>query len=224
MPGERDIACDIGIAMSGRRGRWKKRDGPSARTRSASALIPPFVSVGEQLPVGLHHSEQERRADAEQQHTVHRFERAEHPPPGWQRQSRYFERSHGGQGIDGRVRERVERTEPPIWQRPQHALQPVQSGQYQCDGSDVADHGWNRPPQIRLVLVDPDPNPVFQAERHQHHGGRVDRDGQHDERKAQAPTRKIHLSSLPPARSAHGHNYRSGLPVQPPRDMIRPGT
>jgi hypothetical protein len=37
-------------------------------------VITPFVSVGEQLPVGLDDSEKERCADAEQQHTVHRLE------------------------------------------------------------------------------------------------------------------------------------------------------
>ena len=35
-----------------------------------------YVSVGEQLPVGLYDSEKECRADAEQQHAVHRFEGA----------------------------------------------------------------------------------------------------------------------------------------------------
>jgi hypothetical protein len=40
---------------------------------ASSMVIPPFVSVGEQLPVDLYDSEQERRADAEQQHTVHRL-------------------------------------------------------------------------------------------------------------------------------------------------------
>jgi hypothetical protein len=38
--------------------------------RAASMDIPPFMSVGEQLPVDLYDSEKERRADAEQQHTV----------------------------------------------------------------------------------------------------------------------------------------------------------
>lgn len=35
-----------------------------------------FVSAGEPLPVGLYDSEKECRADAEQQHAVHRFEGA----------------------------------------------------------------------------------------------------------------------------------------------------
>ena len=41
--------------------------------RAASMVIRPFVSVGEHLPVDLYDSEKERRADAEQQHTVHRL-------------------------------------------------------------------------------------------------------------------------------------------------------
>jgi hypothetical protein len=45
----------------------------NANGRAASMVIPPFASVGEQLPVDLYHSEQERRADAEQQRAVHRF-------------------------------------------------------------------------------------------------------------------------------------------------------
>jgi hypothetical protein len=65
---------------------------------------------------------------------------------------RYFERRHASQGIDRCVREQVERAEPPICRRPQHALQPVQSGQYQRDGADVADHARNRPQPIRLVV------------------------------------------------------------------------
>ena len=120
--------------------------------RAAQWIIRPFVSVGEQLPVDLYDSEEERRADAEQQHAVHRFQGADHLEPGRQRQSRYFECGHGGQGVDRRFRERVERAEPPICRRPQHALQPVQSGQYQRDGSDVADHGRNRPQQIGRCL------------------------------------------------------------------------
>jgi hypothetical protein len=36
-------------------------------------VFPPFMSVGEQLPVDLYDGEKERRADAEQQDTVHRF-------------------------------------------------------------------------------------------------------------------------------------------------------
>ena len=44
-----------------------------------------FVSVGEQLPVDLDDSEQEGRADAEEQNAVHRFEGAEHMEPGLQR-------------------------------------------------------------------------------------------------------------------------------------------
>ena len=50
--------------------------------RSASMVIRPFVSVGEHLPVDLYDSEEERRADAEQQHTVDRFQRADHLEPG----------------------------------------------------------------------------------------------------------------------------------------------
>jgi hypothetical protein len=44
-----------------------------------------FASVGEHQPVDLYHSEKERRADAEQQRAVHRFQGAYHLPPGWQR-------------------------------------------------------------------------------------------------------------------------------------------
>ena len=40
---------------------------------------------------------------------------------------RYFERGHAGQGIDRRARERVERAEPPICRRPQHALHPCRA-------------------------------------------------------------------------------------------------
>jgi NADPH-dependent stearoyl-CoA 9-desaturase len=48
----------------------ERRCGP---VHAASTVIPPFVSVREQLPVDLHHGEKERRADAEQQYAVHRF-------------------------------------------------------------------------------------------------------------------------------------------------------
>jgi hypothetical protein len=40
-----------------------------------------FVSAGEQLPVDLYDSEKERRADAEQQRAVHRFQGAQHIEP-----------------------------------------------------------------------------------------------------------------------------------------------
>jgi hypothetical protein len=40
---------------------------------AASMVITPFVAVGEQLPVDLDDGEQERRADAEEQHTVDRL-------------------------------------------------------------------------------------------------------------------------------------------------------
>jgi hypothetical protein len=63
------------------------------------------TTVGDQLPVDLYDSEKERGADAEKQDTVHRFQGADHEEPGRQRQSRYLERRHGGQGIDGRVGE-----------------------------------------------------------------------------------------------------------------------
>jgi len=43
------------------------------------------VSVREQLPVDLYDSEKERRADAEQQRAVHRFQGAQHMEPGRQR-------------------------------------------------------------------------------------------------------------------------------------------
>jgi diacylglycerol O-acyltransferase len=46
---------------------------PISRIDCASRVIRPFVPVGDQLPVHLYDSEKERRADAEQQHTVHRF-------------------------------------------------------------------------------------------------------------------------------------------------------
>jgi hypothetical protein len=45
------------------------------------AVIRRFGSVGEQLPLDLHDSKQERRTDAEEQHTVHRLERTQHLEP-----------------------------------------------------------------------------------------------------------------------------------------------
>ena len=49
-------------------------------------VIRAFVTVGEQLPVDLYDGEEERRADTEQQHTVDRFQCADHLEPGRQRQ------------------------------------------------------------------------------------------------------------------------------------------
>src|ERR1700760_3654367 len=73
--------------------------GPDCGMRqvSASMVIRPFVSVGEQLPVDLYDGEEERGADTEQQHTVDRFQRADHLEPGRQRQTLYFKCGHGGQ-------------------------------------------------------------------------------------------------------------------------------
>src|SRR5690349_371923 len=65
---------------------------------AASVPLGPVVAVGgEQLPVDLYDGEKERRADAEQQGTVDRFQRTQHPPSGWQRNSRYVECCHGCQ-------------------------------------------------------------------------------------------------------------------------------
>ena len=99
-----------------------------------------FVSVGEQLPVDLYDGEEERRADAEQQHTVHRFQGADHLEPGRQRQSRYFERRHGGQGIDGRCprtsrARRATNMPMPTTRPPARAGRPVSARRLRCGRS-----------------------------------------------------------------------------------------
>jgi hypothetical protein len=132
-----------------------------------------------------------------------------------------LERRHSAKRIERRVSERTERAEPPIRRRPQRASQSVQSGQYERDRANVADHDGDRPPRIVEVFVGAGPNPPSEDECRHHDSSRVDRDGQHDERKSQGPTGKIHRfsyrrrGSADPCRNYAAAKGPSGIRTSP---------